>query len=98
MNIFTNDKIIKIFCTVDDFYKKYLKELSQLPKLDEPGKKHRNRPCEMSESEIITILLLYHFATKFLRALPNVEKAQWAGFMDLNCILYATTNLPNRNL
>ena len=27
------------------------------------GKRHRNRPCEMSDSEIITILILFHFGT-----------------------------------
>jgi hypothetical protein len=27
MNILAEDKIIEIFCTVDDFYKEYLKEL-----------------------------------------------------------------------
>jgi hypothetical protein len=48
---------------VDDFCKEYSQELSKLPKLDESGRKHRNRSCEMSESEIITVLLLYHFGT-----------------------------------
>jgi hypothetical protein len=63
MNILTKNKVAENFCATDDFCKKYSKELSELPKLDESGKKHRNRPCEMSESEIITILLLYHFGT-----------------------------------
>jgi hypothetical protein len=30
-----------------------------MPQLPEDGKKHRNPPCEMSKSEIITILLLH---------------------------------------
>jgi hypothetical protein len=63
MNILAEDRIIEIFCTVDDFCKEYSQELSTLPKLGESGKKHRNRPCEMSDSEIITVLLLYHFGT-----------------------------------
>jgi hypothetical protein len=63
MSILTKDKITEIFCIVDDFCKEYLKELSKLPKLDEPGHKHRNRSSEMTESEIITILMLYHFGT-----------------------------------
>jgi hypothetical protein len=54
MNILAEDRIIEIFCTVDDFCKEYSQELSTLPKLGESGKKHRNRPCEMSDSEIIT--------------------------------------------
>jgi hypothetical protein len=61
MNRLTEGKIIEIFCIVDDFCKEYSQELSKLPKLDESGRKHRNRPCEMSDSEIITVLLLYHF-------------------------------------
>lgn len=31
--------------------------------LPDDGKKHRNRSCEMSDSEIMTILLLFHFGT-----------------------------------
>jgi hypothetical protein len=34
--------------------------MKKIQKLPENGKKHRNRPCEMSESGIITILLLFH--------------------------------------
>jgi hypothetical protein len=63
MSILTKDKITEIFCIVDDFIKEYSNETSKFPHLNESGKRHRNRPCEMSESEIITILMLYHFGT-----------------------------------
>ncbi|MDR1645357.1 MAG: hypothetical protein LBS05_05985 [Tannerellaceae bacterium] len=36
-------------------------EVKKLQKLPENGIRHRNRSCDMSESEIITILLMYHF-------------------------------------
>jgi len=59
----TNDKITEIFCIADDFCKEFAQEFKKLKKLPEDGKKHRNRSCEMSESEIMTILLLFHFGT-----------------------------------
>jgi hypothetical protein len=61
MSILTTDKITEIFCVTDDFGKEFSKEMGKVPQLPEPGKRHRNRPCEMSDSEIITILMLYHF-------------------------------------
>jgi hypothetical protein len=63
MSILTDDKITGIFCIVDDFCKELSKELTEIPKLEAGGTKHRNRPYTMSESEIITILLLYHFGS-----------------------------------
>jgi hypothetical protein len=48
---------------VDDFYKKFSNELAKLPKLPCDGKKHRDRSHVMSESEMITILILYHFGS-----------------------------------
>jgi hypothetical protein len=61
MSLLTTDKITAIFCIADDFCKEFSKELAKTPILPEDGKKHRNRPCEMSDSEIITVLMLYHF-------------------------------------
>ena len=64
MGILTKDKITEIFCCVDDFCKDYLqviKDNKYLPSDD--GIKRRNRPHEMSDSEIITILLMYHFVS-----------------------------------
>jgi hypothetical protein len=57
----TNDKITEIFCMTDEFCKKFNKEVKKLQKLPGDGIRHRNRSCGMSESEIITILLMYHF-------------------------------------
>ena len=59
----TQDKIIEIFCIADDFCKEYASEIKKLKRLPENGKKRRNRACEMSDSEIITILMLFHFGT-----------------------------------
>jgi hypothetical protein len=54
------DKIIEIFCITDEFCKN-LNEIIKNLTLPENGKCRRNRPCEMSESEMMTILMLYHF-------------------------------------
>jgi hypothetical protein len=59
----TKSKITEIFCITDDFCKEFAKELQKRPKLNEEGKRRRNRSCEMSDSEIITILMLFHFGT-----------------------------------
>ena len=64
MSLLTISKITEIFCTVDDFCKEYSQVIQQnkpLPSSD--GKKTRNRSHQMSDSEIITILLLYHFGS-----------------------------------
>jgi hypothetical protein len=61
MSLFTTDKITAIFCIADDFCKEFSKELAKTPILPEDGKKRRNRPCGMSDSEIITVLMPYHF-------------------------------------
>ena len=57
----TKDKITEIYCIADDFCEEFKQEFKKLKMLPENGKKHRNRTCEMSDSEIMTILLLFYF-------------------------------------
>lgn len=59
----TKDKLTEIFCIADDFCKEYASEVKkhQLAPID--GKKPRNRSCMMSDSEMITILLCFHFGS-----------------------------------
>lgn len=59
----TQDKITEIYCIADDFSKEFSLEISKRQILPTDGKNHRNRSCEMSDSEIMTILLLFHFGT-----------------------------------
>jgi len=54
----TQDKITEIYCIADEFCKNFDQEVK---KISEEGKHTRNRSCEMSESEIMTILIMYHF-------------------------------------
>lgn len=62
MSLLTSDKITEIFCLCDEFcieYSHNLEEKDTLPAND--GIKHRKRALRMSDSEIMTILMLYHF-------------------------------------
>jgi hypothetical protein len=56
------DEITKIFCEVDDFCKDFSSEINQLKRKQLSGSvKHRNRPCRLADSEIITIMVGFHF-------------------------------------
>ena len=59
----TKDKFTGIFCIIDEFDKNFEFGLKKnlLPVTD--GKQHRNRKASLSDSEIMTILLLFHFGT-----------------------------------
>ena len=62
----TKDKVTEIFCIIDEFDKNLSVELSKklrLPSVGKDGIRHRNRPGRMSESEIMTVLVCYHFGT-----------------------------------
>ena len=59
----TNDKIIEIFCATDEFSKKYEEEIENMPLLSSDGKVRRRRAASMSDSEIMTILIMFHFGT-----------------------------------
>lgn len=59
----TMDKVIEFFCIINEFDKNFEFELKKniFPVTD--GKRHRNRKVSLSDSEIMTILLLFHFGT-----------------------------------
>ena len=62
----TNDKVTEIFCILDEFCKNLDAELSknlQIAPTDEGYKRLRNRKGQMSKSEIMAILLYYHFGS-----------------------------------
>lgn len=63
MSILTSDKITQIFCIADDFCKELEGSALETTFSVNDGKKHRRRPCMMSESEIITILVCFHFGS-----------------------------------
>ena len=55
----TTANIIEIFCFLDEFCKYFEPELKKRA-ISTSGKQHRNRPGRMSDSEIMTILVLFH--------------------------------------
>jgi hypothetical protein len=50
--------IVEIFCDGDDFYKNHIKNPTSKKLSMPPGK--RQRKTEMSESEMMTIVILFH--------------------------------------
>jgi|TARA_R110002126_G_scaffold11410_1_gene51359 hypothetical protein len=56
----SKDKITEIFCSIDEFCKVF--EPAFQKKLISDGKKQRNRAFRMSQSEILTITVLFHMS------------------------------------
>lgn len=59
----TKDKITEIFCIADDFCKEFDKEIEKMAIKADDGRKHRKRKTTMSRSEIMAILIFFHFNT-----------------------------------
>ena len=58
----SRDKIIEIFCIADDFCKEIDAEMKK-KSFQADGKKHRNRKARLSDAEIMTILICFHFGS-----------------------------------
>ncbi|KAA6310695.1 hypothetical protein EZS27_038046 [termite gut metagenome] len=58
----TPDKLTEIFCIADDFCKEFDLEVQKHP-IETLDKKKYHRPSRMSDSEIMTILIGFHFGT-----------------------------------
>jgi hypothetical protein len=56
----STDKITEIFCLIDDFTLEFEKAKEGHLLERDTSKKHRNRKFKMSDSEVITILTLFH--------------------------------------
>ena len=52
--------IVEIFCDIDDFYKSYAQQFAT--KALPLTKKKRRRKTDMSESEMMTIMILFHLS------------------------------------
>ena len=94
-NIFdmtTDYKVTELFCIIDEFCKHFDAENAGNLLEDNSGTKRRRRQASLSDSEIMTILLYFHFGTfRNSRELPLTEKEQWVGAMALNSTLRAMT-------
>lgn len=62
MAILTRDKVTEIYCIVDDFCKYFASEYPKTA-ISDKAKRTRNRKATLSDSEIMTILLGFHFGT-----------------------------------
>ena len=58
--MFSKDEITEIFCHIDDFCKEMDLVLVKNSIQSGNGKKKRNRKSKMSDSEVITIMILFH--------------------------------------
>ena len=59
----TKDKVTKIFFIFVEFYKVFDSENAGKLVLSEDGVKRRRRKASLSDSEIMTILLYFHFGS-----------------------------------
>ena len=59
----TKDKVTELFCIIDEFYKLFDAENAGKLLLSEDGVKRRRRKASLSDSEIMTILLYFHFGS-----------------------------------
>ena len=59
----TTSKITEIYCIADDFCKEFDQEIKKHQISDDTQHKRRNRSRSLSDSEIITIMLCFHFGS-----------------------------------
>ena len=59
----TDYKITELFCIIDEFCKHFEAENARLLLEDNSEVKRRRRAASLSDSEIMTILLYFHFGT-----------------------------------
>jgi hypothetical protein len=60
---FAVDKIIEMYCIADDFCKELSKEIEKHQIFPNDGKRHRNRSFAMSNAEIITLMICFHYGS-----------------------------------
>ena len=59
----TKDKVTEIFCIIDEFCKYFEQENGKKLLIGSADKRRRMRKASMSDSEIMTILLIFHFGS-----------------------------------
>ena len=59
----TDYKITEIFCAVDEFFKEFDKEVDKKSLMSSDGKPRRYRKVSLSDSEIMTILIVFQFGS-----------------------------------
>ena len=81
LNMLTNDQITEIFFTADEFCILYEKNINDcIVKIPQASDKlTRNKPCRLSNSEVITILICFHLSD--YRTLKNFYNEYVCKFM-----------------
>ena len=59
----TDYKITEIFCAVDEFCKEFDKQIDKKSLMSSDGKSRRYRKASLSDSEIMTILIVFQFGS-----------------------------------
>ena len=59
----TDYKITEIFCAVDEFCKEFDKQIDKISLWSSNGKVRRYRKAHLSDSEIMTILIVFQFGS-----------------------------------
>ena len=59
----SRDKVTEIFCIIDEFCKFFEAENAEKLLITSDDRRRRRRSASMSDSEIMTILLLFHFGS-----------------------------------
>ena len=59
----TDHKVTEIFCAIDEFCKKFDAEIENQPLLTNECKARRHRNAQLSDSEIMTILVIFHLSS-----------------------------------
>ena len=55
-------KVTEIFYLCDEFSKEFSKTVEKYRLPQQDGKKHRNKPNRLSDSELMTILIAFHLS------------------------------------
>ena len=58
----SKDQITAIFCIADDFCKTFIETINQNALPGPADVKIRNKPCKLSDSEVITIMTCFHLS------------------------------------
>jgi hypothetical protein len=58
----SKDQITAIFCIADDFCKTFIETINQNALPGPSYRKIRNKPCKLSDSEVITIMTCFHLS------------------------------------
>lgn len=61
--MFIDSKLVDIFYFTDEFCKEFAKTLEGAQLKTDNSKKSRNKPCKLSDSEVITIMIAFHLGS-----------------------------------